>query len=280
VPSPAIADRLAASIAANASHPSMELLWGAPGTMHAALAMYEATGEGRWADLFRNDARTLAASFAYVPAARCRLWTQDLYGQHPQYIGAGHGFAGNASALIRGGALLPSDAWEQWREHIVETARAMAQHDGMRANWPATFAHPAPAPARSLVQWCHGAPGIVTSLAELADSRLDELLVAAGELIWTAGPLTKGPGLCHGTAGNGYAFLKLRRRTGDEMWLDRARMFAMHAIAQSEQHLREYGRRRYSLWTGDLGLAVYVWNCMTGGDGWPLLDRGAGTWGT
>ena len=129
-PSPAIADRLAASIAANANHPSLELLWGSPGTMHAALAMHEATGEDRWADLFRNDARTLAASFAYVPAARCRLWTQDLYGEHPQYIGAGHGFAGNASALIRGGALLPPDEWEQWVEHIVETTQAMARHDG------------------------------------------------------------------------------------------------------------------------------------------------------
>ncbi len=275
-PSPAIADRLAASIAANANHPSLEMLWGSPGTMHAALAMHEATGEDRWADLFRNDVRTLAASFAYVPAARCRLWTQDLYGEHPQYIGAGHGFAGNASALIRGGALLPPGEWAQWAERIVETTQAMARQDGAQANWPA-FTHPASTPSRLLVQWCHGAPGIVTSLADLPDSRLDELLVAAGELVWAAGPLTKGPGLCHGTAGNGYAFLKLRRRTGDEMWLDRARAFAMHAIAQSEAHLREYGSRRYSLWTGDLGLAIYLWNCIAGGDRWPLLDRGAET---
>jgi Lanthionine synthetase C-like protein len=86
--------------------------------------------------------------------------------------------------------------------------------------------------------------GIVTSLAALPDPRLDDLLVAAGELTWAAGPLAKGPGLCHRTAGNGYAFLKLFKRTGDERWLDRARAFAMHAIAQSDRDAAEYGRRR------------------------------------
>jgi hypothetical protein len=52
--------------------------------------------------------------------ARCHLWTQDLYGQHPQYIGAGHGFAGNASAIIRGRALLSDDDRAWWTDRIVE----------------------------------------------------------------------------------------------------------------------------------------------------------------
>src|SRR4029078_13683591 len=79
-------------------------------------------------------------------------------------------------------------------------------------------------------QWCHGAPGIVASLATLApgNDALTELLVAGGELTWRAGPLRKGAGRCHGTAGNGYAFLKLLARTGNELWLHRARAFAMH----------------------------------------------------
>ena len=59
----------------------------------------------------------------------------------------------------------------------------------------------------------------------------------------------------------------------------RARAFAMHAIAQSERHRREYGMRRSSLWTGDLGLAIYLWNCITGGDRWPILDRASGAGG-
>ena len=81
---------------------------------------------------------------------------------------------------------------------------------------------------------------MVTSLAHLPDSRLDELLAAAAELTWVAGPLEKGAGLCHGTAGNGYAFLKMYRRSGDDFWLDRARAFAMHAMAQCDRMAAEH----------------------------------------
>ena len=61
-----------------------------------------------------------------------------------------------------------------------------------------------------------------------------ELLAEAGEATWVAGPLAKGSNLCHGTAGNACAFLALHARTGDTRWRDRARAFAMHAIAQFE----------------------------------------------
>jgi hypothetical protein len=101
---------------------------------------------------------------------------------------------------------------------------------------------------------------------------MDEMLLAGGEAVWAAGPLTKGYGLCHGTAGNGYAFLKLYRRTGDTLWLDRARVFAMHALAQRDQMRQSHGQGRYNLWTGDLGLAIYAWHCIEGADGMPLLD--------
>jgi hypothetical protein len=46
---------------------------------------------------------------------------------------------------------------------------------------------------------------------------LDELLLGAGETTWAAGPLAKGPGLCHGTAGNGYLIARatIRRARSD-----------------------------------------------------------------
>ena len=132
--------------------------------------------------------------------------------------------------------------------------------------------YPGRSHAPLLVQWCHGAPGFVTSLATLDDPRLDEVLLAAGELVWMAGPLSKGGGLCHGTAGNGYTFLKLFVRTGDERWLERARAFAMHAVAQCERHAATYGMRRYSLYTGDLGVAIYLMQCIGTTAAWPGLD--------
>ena len=100
---------------------------------------------------------------------------------------------------------------------------------------------------------------MVTSLRDNLD---EDLALAGGELTWRAGPLAKGGGLCHGTAGNGYAFLELFRRTGDELWLDRARRFAMHALTQVSG--------RWSLWTGDPGIALYVADCVDGGGSLPL----------
>jgi DUF1680 family protein len=112
---------------------------------------------------------------------------------------------------------------------------------------------------------------MVTALAGL-DQPVDDLLIAAGETIWCAGPLIKGANLCHGTGGNGYAFLKLFERTGDQLWLERARRFAMHAIADSVSDAERFGRRRYSLWTGDLGLACYLFDCIEAKARFPTMD--------
>jgi hypothetical protein len=78
--------------------------------------------------------------------------------------------------------------------------------------------------------------------------------------------------LCHGAAGSGYSFLKLYRRTGDDSWLDRARKFAMHAIEQCDRDVKTFGQRKFSLWTGDLGLAIYLWDCIRASAKFPTID--------
>jgi len=115
---------------------------------------------------------------------------------------------------------------------------------------------------------------MVTSLAGIApdDDAFTELLVEGGELTWRAGPLAKGAGLCHGTAGNGLAFLSLLERTGDERWLARARAFAVHALMQVEAGWEQYGAGRHSLWTGDAGVALMAESCIEPRPGMPSLD--------
>ena len=122
------------------------------------------------------------------------------------------------------------------------------------------------------VQWCHGAPDIVASLTGFAsdNDEHDRLLRSGGELTWPAGPLAKGSGLCHGTAGNGYAFLALLERTGDDLWLERARAFAMHAATQVARARETYGRGRFTLWTGDPGAALYLADCLAGRGALPV----------
>jgi hypothetical protein len=124
------------------------------------------------------------------------------------------------------------------------------------------------------VQWCHGAPGVVASLAALApgDDAHGALLAAGGELVWQAGPLSSSAGLCHGTAGNGFAFLALLERTGDERWLARARAFALHALDQVARFRASTGRGHYALFTGDVGAALLAAACLQGDAGFPGLD--------
>jgi hypothetical protein len=122
------------------------------------------------------------------------------------------------------------------------------------------------------MQFCHGAPGFVICLGDFPGPELDDLLLAAGRAVWAAGPLTKGSNLCHGTGGNGYAFLKLYQRTQDPLWLERARAFAMHGIEQTEADAMRHGQMRYSLWTGDPGFAIYLWDCLRGAAAFPTLD--------
>jgi lantibiotic modifying enzyme len=124
------------------------------------------------------------------------------------------------------------------------------------------------------VQWCHGAPGVLTSLAAVGreDEAWSALLEAGGNLIWDAGPIATGVGICHGTAGNGYALLALWKRTGDDIWLERARQFGVHAAAQVERSAERWGFARHSLYTGDVGVALFLRACIDGDDRLPTLD--------
>jgi hypothetical protein len=180
-----------------------------------------------------------------------------------------HGFAGNAWALISGRHLLDPLTWSSISSRIAATLRTTAVRSVDGLNWPAFVGQGSDKPF--LVQHCHGAPGMVTALSRLEEP-IDDLLLQAGDLTWKAGPLRKGSNLCHGTAGNGFAFLKLFERTGDDMWLGRARAFAMHALAQSDAEAVELGQRRYSLWTGDIGLACYLWECVRATARFPTVD--------
>jgi hypothetical protein len=233
-------EQLARLIAANERDDRRELMWGSPGTILAGRELgLDTSASKQWLRGQRDDDG---------------LWTQDLYGEERRFLGPAHGFAGCVLALGDSG-----DTAETLRRQAVE-------EDGL-VNWPPLADQLLEAtPDRQIrVQWCHGAPGIVATLAHLLD---EDAAIGGGELTWRAGPLRKGANLCHGTAGNGYAFLALYRRTGDERWLERARSFAMHATLQVEQARTEYGRGRYSLWTGDAGAALYLADCIDG-DGRP-----------
>jgi hypothetical protein len=239
-----VAGELEARIRANVANETEELFWGTPGTLLAAVH----AGLDHAA---RESADALAAR-----RADDGLWTQRLWGKEFRSIGASHGATANVRALLH----VDDPRNETLRR---ETASLLAERatveDGL-ANWE-----------DGRVQWCVGAPGIVIAAWDYLD---EELLLAAAELVWRAGAHgdKKGAGICHGTAGNGYALLKTFARTGDERWLERARAFAVHALAQAERLRSERGQGRYSLFTGDPGTALFAAACVDADVRYPLLD--------
>lgn len=269
VPSPALADRLHALVSAPPAPDTLEVMWGSPGLLAVCAAMLERTGEPRWATAWTALAERLVARLGErVPGC----WTQDLYGRRCEYLGPAHGLAGNVALL----AQLPDlVAPERYAGAVTAALAATALGEDGLTTWPPLAGGALANDAGEVrLQWCHGAPGIVASLARLPrEATLDALLSEGGELTWRAGPLRKGPGVCHGTAGNALALLALRERTGEERWLERARAFAMHAAGQVDAARVEHGRGRHTLWTGDLGVACVLAQCLDGTAGAPGLER-------
>ena len=266
-PDDGFAQALLARVRANVRNESWEVMWGSGGTMLAAQAMFEQTAEERWRDAWLESAEELWAARGAEG-----LWTGRLFGMERRSLTPPHGLVGNAGALLRWKELLDEE-----RRAALErdTARVLAETavraDGL-ANWPTRHGAELVGPDGEIrVQWCGGAPGIVIAAADYLD---EELLLAGAELAWKCGPpgLEKGPSICHGTAGNGYAFLKAWRRTGDERWLARARRFAVHALGQVERLRETRGRGRYTLITGDLGVALFAAACLDERADYPVTD--------
>jgi hypothetical protein len=252
-PSRDLADDLHALVRENVVNPANDVMWGTPGTLLAARAMHDWTGERRWDDAASETASALLAS-----RDEDGLWPNVLHGEVYRGLGPFHGAVGNALVLDR-------------RDFGPGLRRTAVVEDGL-ANWPGAEGEPLLGTDGQIrLQWCHGAPGIVTCAASYLE---EDLLLAGAELAWKAGPSgpEKGPSLCHGTAGTGWAFLKAFERTQDERWLERARRFAVHALEQVRRKRGERGRGRYSLWTGDLGVALYAADCLEGRTSYPVLE--------
>ncbi|XP_065057896.1 lanC-like protein 3 [Rhopilema esculentum] len=191
-----------------------------------------------------------------------------------EYIGAGHGIAAILLALLNFPECYMNNPVVE--ADIKASIDYVLSHEQRNGNYP-----PVPDECRDdwneLVHWCHGASGVVYLLAKAFIVWKDERYLAAalrcGELVWSRGLLKKGPGLCHGIAGNGYVFLLLHRLTSDEKYLHRARQFA--AFMQTEEFK---GNSRvpdapYSLYEGIAGTACFLADLVNPADAtYPFME--------
>ena len=115
------------------------------------------------------------------------------------------------------------------------------------------------------MHFCHGAPGVVFAMAEAhrvyGDDAFRDAACAGRDGSWQYGLLMKGPGLCHGVAGNGYALLAAYRVSRDPRWFHRAVVFGRVAKYRRRRRLRPDSARPgapFSLFANRSG-AVCFW---------------------
>lgn len=115
---------------------------------------------------------------------------------------------------------------------------------------------------KRLVHWCHGAPGLIYLLAKayllFKEKRYLEACRKAADLLWQKGLLRKGSGICHGIAGNGYAFLTLFHLTKEQKYLYRAVKFIEFFDTDEFQNDSRVPDRPDSLYEGNAGTICFL----------------------
>lgn len=179
-----------------------------------------------------------------------------------EYFGAAHGLCTILQALISvPGYLQANPTQAQEVKATVDYLLSLQDEEG---NFPC--ARDEIDSHNELVHWCHGAGGMIYLMAKAYllwnESKYLKSCEKMGDLIWSRGLLKKGPGICHGVAGNGYAFLLLYRLTEHPKHLHRALSFAK--FMQTDQFVNEARTPDcpFSLYEGVAGTACFLADLM------------------
>ncbi|KAF9488789.1 hypothetical protein BDN71DRAFT_1402742 [Pleurotus eryngii] len=212
-----------------------EVLYGRAGALYALLRLRTASskcssGLGGEANKVASDSSIAAlvesiilrgkiGAKAYGTGSPPLMWRWH----RKRYLGAAHGVAGILHTLL----MIPGHILQKHSEEILGTIDWLIQIQDTTGNWPTK----APdvdeivdtAESSDLVQWCHGATGIVLMLCilvhratyipqilSLSHAQFISILSVISKgasLIYRHGLLRKGVGLCHGVAGSVYALI-------------------------------------------------------------------------
>ncbi|XP_024083742.1 lanC-like protein 3 isoform X2 [Cimex lectularius] len=181
-----------------------------------------------------------------------------------EYLGAAHGLCSILQMLLSCDSFL--EKHKQAEREIKNTVDFFLKIQEPNGNFPAATDEIGQSRGSDeLIHWCHGAPGVVYLLLK-AYIRWHEpkYLTAAmkcGEIVWQRGLLKKGPGICHGVAGNGYVFLALYRATNDLRYLHRANQFAKFLKTEEFKKAR-VPDNPYSLYEGLAGTICFLADLM------------------
>ncbi|KAK6531321.1 hypothetical protein TWF281_008132 [Arthrobotrys megalospora] len=132
-------------------------------------------------------------------------WTFGTSPTHQKrFIGAGHGDIAIISNIV-----MTNPAYAPKVQGRLENILALQTDSG---NWLSCEDG-----GSDLVQWCHGAPGMIWCLIPLRkyypdlQDKIDAAITKAQRVVWERGLLTKEPCLCHGITGNAFALAEPQR---------------------------------------------------------------------
>lgn len=232
-----------------------ELLYGRAGYLFALLFAQKHMGEACIEkSVIKNVAETILISGQELSKAEghpCPL----MYKWHDKhYLGAAHGLSGILYMLMQTQDYISPHYFEKLVRPTVDYMITLSFASG---NFPSSLGNT----SDKLVHWCHGAPGFIHTLL-LAHKVFggEKYLMAAvdcAEVIWKRGILKKGYGICHGTAGNGYAFLAIYQVTKDRKYLYRAQKFAQWCFDYGKHGCR-IADRPLSLFEGLAGTIYFL----------------------
>ncbi len=209
-----------------------------------------------------RPARGLAAV-----AARVVMWigerTEHL--SHRYDIGLVHGLPGALYLMLQFPELLAGHAaTNEVRASLDCLADCIDAERGMLELLPSR--HSEPEKCTDKIHWCNGTTGAVFLFARAYElfrepAYLDAARRAA-EQVWRYGLLRKGNGLCHGIAGNAYAFLSLYRASSEKRQLDRALHFARFTWTDRITREQRASDRPWSLYEGRMGTLCFYLDCL------------------
>lgn len=188
-----------------------------------------------------------------------------MYQYHgTQYLGAAHGVCSILQMLLDapGFRTDPISVPSADLRDIKKSVDFLLSLQDVEGNFPVALEDVNNKREKRLVHWCHGAPGMVYMLAKAylifkEEKYLHSLKVCA-DLVWKRGFLKKGPGICHGVAGNGYVFLLLYRMTNDTKYLYRAIRYMELLTRPDFRQVARTPDRPFSLYEGVAGTVCYL----------------------
>jgi len=175
-----------------------------------------------------------------------------MYEWHDKkYLGAAHGLTGILHLLMQFPKFMSEGDNTKYIRGSVDFILSLVKE--AKGNFPSREGG-----SFDLAHWCHGPTAAALCLLQAYNVFKDSQYLAGAKLavdqVWNKGLLLKGPGLCHGCSGNGYAQLATFRATKDPMYLNRAIQFALKYADPAYSTKMRTPDSPYSLYVGMAGM--------------------------